>query len=70
VTGTVQANGGTAGADVQQVTHTSGSGGGACGGDGGDGGGNVIFSGPFTAAQAGSAGYIIQLVTAAPENLL
>jgi hypothetical protein len=70
VTGSLQVNGGAPGADVVQTTHTSGGGGGACGGDGGDGGGNIVFSGPFTAAQAGSVGHIIQLVTAAPENLL
>jgi hypothetical protein len=70
VTGTVQASGGTAGADTVQVTHTAGSGGGACGGDGGDGGGSLVFSGPFTAAQAGAAGHVIQRVVPAPENLL
>ncbi|HVG63016.1 MAG TPA: collagen-like protein [Hyalangium sp.] len=73
VTGTVQANGGAPGQD-QLVTPTgsniTGSGGGACGGDGGDGGGNTAFSGPANPAQAGSVGHVIQLVTAAPENLL
>jgi len=72
VTGTVQANGGAPGTDAMAgaMTSTAGSGGGACGGDGGDGGGNLVFSGPFTAAQAGAAGFIIQRQVPAPENLL
>jgi hypothetical protein len=70
VSGTVQANGGAAGADAAATTNTAGSGGGACGGDGGDGGGNLVFSGPFTASQAGFAGHTIQTVAPAPENLL
>ncbi|TLM93176.1 hypothetical protein FDY95_11155 [Hymenobacter jeollabukensis] len=70
VTGTVQANGGAAGTDVQQTMHSAGSGGGACGGDGGDGGGNLVFGGPFTAAQPGSAGHVVQTVVPNPEYLI
>jgi hypothetical protein len=71
VTGTVQANGGSAGTDVAgSATTTAGSGGGACGGDGGDGGGIAIVGNPFTPAQAGSAGHIIQRTVPSPENLL
>jgi hypothetical protein len=73
VTGTVQANGGAGGADALTLPNgpnIAGFGGGACGGDGGDGGGFSALSGPATAAQAGAAGYVIQLTTSAPENLL
>lgn len=70
ITGTVQTSGGAAGTDTPQTTNTAGSGGGACGGDGGDGGGSVIFSGPFTAAQAGSAGYVVQTLVPNPEYLI
>jgi Collagen triple helix repeat (20 copies) len=74
VTGTVQANGGAPGTDLLATAmgnfNQAGSGGGACAGDGGEGGGGPVASGPFTAAQSGSAGYIIQLTTPTPENLL
>jgi hypothetical protein len=73
ITGTVQANGGAAGADLLVTpvgSNVAGDGGGASGGNGGNGGGGPAFTGPASAAQAGSAGYVIQLVTPSPENLL
>jgi hypothetical protein len=30
----------------------------------------LVFNGPFTAAQGGSAGHVIQVVVPTPENLL
>ncbi|HEY8562773.1 MAG TPA: hypothetical protein VIL74_20515 [Pyrinomonadaceae bacterium] len=72
VTGTLQANGGGAGTSVGAgpTTGGNGGGGGASGGNGGDGGGTLVFGTPATAPQAGSAGYIIQTVVPAPENLM
>ena len=72
ITGTVQVNGGAGGNNATSPTGGAvqfGGGGGACAGAGGNGGGTYAGSGTF-APQPGSAGVVVQTVTAEPASLL